>query len=200
MVELQRREPEPPDLVGWRINHPNDLTAEFNSVEFRPTKNAVKRLLNEDQGGLCAYCELPLDPTAGQIDHVIPKGGPHGRPDLALHYDNWVHSCIDNKHCGQKRGDSLLPITPAPQCNSDFVLTSDGFLDARETRTRQQRHAVRSCRDMLGLNHPALKLLRGTAVKNLQMILRMYPNEAEIYLGSQPFRYILRHYLKGPAI
>ena len=84
MVEFTHRQPEPPILQNYRESHPDAVPADFDSLPFHPVKLETKRNLNEDQFGLCAYCESVLLPNEGHIDHIKPKGGPNGRADLAF--------------------------------------------------------------------------------------------------------------------
>lgn len=96
----------------------------FDDPGFKLVKDAVKAALNQDQAGLCAYCERQLLATVGQVDHIKPKGGKHGRPDLCFTYTNFSHSCISNKICGQKKSAGLLPIEPGPGCNQQLVYST----------------------------------------------------------------------------
>lgn len=194
MVEFTRRHPEPPELTAFRAANPQSAPKDFNSAAFHPTKLAVKRALSADQNGLCAYCESPLAPDSGQIDHVKPKGGPHAHPHLTFSYDNYVHGCCDEpKHCGQKKGDGLLHLEPGPAgCNSQFDLSTNGQIDARTGLSRQERHLVRTTRDQLGLNFPALRLEREKwAIASLSL-LQTSAADFESFIADKPFRFILR--------
>jgi uncharacterized protein (TIGR02646 family) len=192
MVELEHRRDEPARLVAFCQQHPEAPVAEFDSLAFRPVKEAVKAALNEDQQGLCAYCERPLAPNAGQIDHIKPKGGPNARPDLCYDYRNYAHSCIDNATCGQKKKQGLLPIEPGLGCNAEWTLTSDsGEVVPLDGLTRQRSHAVRQTRDMLGLNTPALTRERKQWLDTTWQLLREAPEALPDFLAAAPFRYLL---------
>lgn len=193
MVELQRS-PEPSELTTFRDDHPGDYVAHFESHAFRPIKARMKALLNQDQGGLCAYCEQKLLPESGQVEHVLPKRGPYGRPDLALSYDNWVQGCIHPKHCGQKKADNLLPIVPGPGCNAHFVLLDDGSIDPIAGLTPEQKGKAAETLSVLGLNHADLKQDRSQWVNNLKKIMKDSPEELAEFLLGKPFFYILQTY------
>ena len=196
MVELQRRSPEPPELVVYRENHPGDPVIVFESQEFHALKIEIKAKLNEDQGGLCAYCEQKLPPNEGQVEHVLPKRGANGRPDLALHYDNWVHGCIHPKHCGQKKADNLLPIEPAPGCNDHFILLDDGSINPVAGLTFAQELPVIMSLDILGQNHPVLKQDRSKWVATIKIIITNSPENLDGFLTDKPFRHILKTYAR----
>ena len=85
MVEFTHRKPEPDCLVRYREAHPNALHSDFDAPDFHPVKLALKRLLNHDQFGLCAYCESLLAPDEGQIDHIKPMFRPVHTGEFGLH-------------------------------------------------------------------------------------------------------------------
>ena len=82
MVELQHRAVEPAELGAFRASYPDAGATDFDSLLFEQTKKAVKAALNQDQDGLCVYCEKPLAPSSGQIDHIKSKAGVNAHPDL----------------------------------------------------------------------------------------------------------------------
>ena len=84
MVELQHRAGGIPALQDFLTNNPNAGIADWGSQTFQPVKQLVKQALNQDQQGLCAYCERSLTETDGQIDHIKPwsKGGTHNLDNL----------------------------------------------------------------------------------------------------------------------
>lgn len=194
MVEFTRRRPEPPELIAYRATNPNAIPADFGSATFHRTKQAVKRALNADQGGLCAYCESPLLPDFGQIDHVKPKGGPHAHPHLSFAYENYVHGCChEPRHCGQKKADNLLHIEPGPAgCNDRFTLATNGEIDALASLSRQERHLVRTTRDQLGLNFAALRVEREKWARASLTLLQASLTDFEAFIADKPFRFILR--------
>lgn len=194
MVELEHRLVEPPALTAYRLAHPEASVAGFDSPEFRPVKSVVKRALNEDQGGLCAYCERELSPDDGQVDHIRPKGGPQAEPDRCFAYRNFAHSCIDHRTCGQKKKDGRLPIEPGPGCNAEWTLSIEtGQVVPRDGLTRRRRHEVEQTRGMLGLNASTeLVKDRLSWVKNTAEVLQLAPELVAEFLETAPFRYLLR--------
>lgn len=194
MVELQHRQDEPSELAAFLAAHPDPAVSDFDSLAFAPAKRAVKAALNQDQGGLCVYCERELVANAGQIDHIKPKAGEHAHPELCFSYRNYAHSCIHPKTCGQKKGDRLLPIEPGPGCNQQWGLSRDGRIEpvAFDGQTRQQRHQVRQACDMLGLNaDTTLVIDRKDWYEKTRRILETMPEALDDFLSTAPFRHIL---------
>lgn len=192
MVELQHRAVPTPTLIAFVTITPGATPADFDSQAFQPIKQAVKADLNHDQGGLCVYCEKPLPTNAGQVEHIKPKGGPNAHPHLCFDYSNYAHSCINQKTCGQKKGDGLLPIEPGPNCNAEWSLSTDGTIEPIAGLTRQRKHAVIQTRDMLGLNKDSdLVEERRRWLMNAIKVLQQAPNDLQDFLQTAPYRYML---------
>jgi uncharacterized protein (TIGR02646 family) len=187
MVELQHRANVPPELLPFT----NALATDFDGLGFRPVKKIVKACLHADQDGLCVYCEQHLRAEEGHIEHIKPKGGPNAHPHLCFVYTNLAHSCSNDRTCGHKKGASLLPTEPAPSCNSDWILLTDGALGVVDGLSRGQRHRARQTRDMLGLNNAVLCQERKKYVAIFIALLREFPHDAGAFLVSVPFRHIL---------
>ena len=192
MVELQHRVLPTPALTAFVAVNPGVGVADFDSLAFRPVKILVKADLNEDQGGLCVYCESQLAANSGQVEHIKPKAGPNAYPNLCFTYTNYAHSCINPKTCGQKKKDGLLPIEPGPGCNSEWTLSTDGTIEPIGTLSRKRRHAVTQTRDMLGLNKDAnLVDERRRWFANAIAILRDTPADLHAFMQAAPYRHIL---------
>ncbi|CAI8831311.1 hypothetical protein D3C76_860840 [compost metagenome] len=191
MIELVHNPVTPQALLDFVAAHPHAGPNDFDSETFRPVKKLVKTSLHHDQGGLCAYCETPLEANAGQIDHIKPKGGAEAHPQLTFSYTNYAHGCIRSKGCGQRKGDRLLPIEPAPGCNERFSLSLDGSLEAMPMLSRGEKHVVRQTRDMLGLQNPALVREREKWIKVLISLVKEKPLIVNDFLKEAPFRHIL---------
>lgn len=192
MVELQHRAVPTPALTAFNAANPAATVAEFNSRTFQPVKTVVKADVNEDQGGLCVYCESVLAADAGQVEHIKPKGGPNAHPHLCFTYTNYAHSCINSKTCGQRKKDRLLPIEPGPGCNAQWALSTDGTIEPNASLTKAQRHPVRQTRDMLGLNADSnLVDERKRWLANTIAILQQAPNDIHVFLQAAPYRHML---------
>lgn len=86
MVELQHRAQPTLALTQFLVANPTLTVSDFDSLAFRPVKDAVKADLHADQGGLCVYCEKKLAANEGQVEHIKPKAGPNGHPALCFTY------------------------------------------------------------------------------------------------------------------
>jgi uncharacterized protein (TIGR02646 family) len=189
MVELQHGV-EPAELVAFRSANPAASVEDFDSSGFQSAKKICKATLNRDQGGLCAYCEQILAATEGQIDHIKAKSV---QPDLCFSYTNYAHSCINNKTCGQKKKNGLLPIEPARNCNHEWKLSTNGSIQPIPKLDRTRKHQVIKTRDMLGLNvDPNLLDERKKWFDQTLVILREAPSDIQLFLQAVPFRYILK--------
>jgi uncharacterized protein (TIGR02646 family) len=188
MVELQHGV-EPAELAAFRSANPAASVADFDRSGFQVAKKASKAMLNQEQGGLCAYCEQPLAATEGQIDHIKPKSV---HPGLCFTYTNYAHSCINNKTCGQKKRNRLLPIEPVLGCNQEWDLSTDGSIQPILGLTRVRKQQVIQTRDMLGLNADS-KLVdeRKKWLAQTLVILHAAPADIQLFLQTAPFRYIL---------
>jgi len=192
MVELQHRPIPTPALTTFVASHPGIAVPDFDSLAFQPVKTAVKANLNQDQGGLCVYCEISLKENEGQVEHIKPKAGPNAHPHLCFTYTNYAHSCINPKTCGQKKKNSLLPIEPGPGCNSEWTLSTDGTIEAIADLTRKRKHDVVQTRDMLGLNKDSnLVDERRRWLKNALAVLQQAPQDIQQFLQQAPYRHIL---------
>lgn len=192
MVELQHTLPAPAALAQFCALNPNATPADFDGLAFSTVKAAVKAALHQEQGGLCVYCEQMLAATAGQVEHIKPKGGPNAQPALCFTYTNYAHSCIKPKTCGQKKKSGLLPIEPGLGCNDAWTLSTDGTIEPVSGLTRARRHEVRQTRDMLGLNADSdLVIERQKWLQQVLTILQQAPDEVNDFLKSAPYRHIL---------
>lgn len=189
MVPLQHRHPEPAELTQFNQQHPNASTDDFDSAVFQPIKRNLRKVLNQDQGGLCVYCERPLAEEGGQLEHIKPKSK---FPGLCFTFTNYAHGCIHSKTCGQSKGDRELPVEPGPGCNSEWQLSLDGSVQPLHQLSRRRQHQIVQTRDMLGLNaDSALVAERRDSVRGALEVLRQNPSQFPVFLRSQPFRHIL---------
>mgnify|MGYP001952425374 CR=1 FL=1 len=192
MVELEHRAIPTASLTAFVAATPLATVADFDSLAFRAVKAAVKADLNQDQGGLCVYCESALDAEDGQVEHIKPKAGRNAHPHLCFTYTNYGHSCINHKTCGQKKKNALLPIEPGPGCNAQWALSTDGTIEPRPGLNRKQRHRVTQTRDMLGLNADSnLVDERRRWLANSIAILQQAPDGIQAFLQLAPYRHML---------
>ncbi len=198
MIEIQHDQ-EPIELTNFNNQNSNLLVEDFDSLNFQPIKNIVKRQLYTLQGELCVYCERHFSDLGKiQVEHIKPKSGPNQRPDLCFSYTNYAASCIQQENksllsCGQKKQDKVLPIEPTSfQCNDNYILNTDGEICPIPGSTRAERHKRQSTTEILGLNKALLVRERKLRIENLVTILKLNPNAAIKFIDSGQFRHILR--------
>ncbi len=196
MIELVHGQ-EPSELTQFNQQYPNASSADFDGQEFGAIKSVVKKQLHRDQGGLCVYCERVLAAKEGQIEHIKPKAAQQPTqqafPALAFTYTNFAHSCINDITCGQKKKSGILPIEPAPNCNAQWVLQSDGCIEPILGLTNRQKHPVVQTRDMLGLNKDTgLVKDRADWFQSAVNVAYEMPEAIDDFLAQSPFRYILQ--------
>jgi uncharacterized protein (TIGR02646 family) len=103
-------------------------------------RDIVVAALVYEQGGLCAYCMLPIGAlrTPATIEHYVPQSDPQRGARLDLRWTNWLAVCypVDHGsppqkeanagtglHCDKARGDRPLLLRPSAQLE-----TSSGCL------------------------------------------------------------------------
>jgi uncharacterized protein (TIGR02646 family) len=190
MVEFTHRNPEPVELAAFRQANPAAGPADFRSPDFQPVKLSMKRKLNEDQGGLCAYCESELLPASGQIEHVKSKSA---HRHLTFVYDNYVHGCIHPEHCGQKKGGKKLYIEPGPvRCNDHFSLSTNGSIKPLVTLKGKPRIIAGKTLNRLSLDHPELRVEREKWVIVAVKLLQISFEDFSVFIANKPYRFSLR--------
>jgi uncharacterized protein (TIGR02646 family) len=98
-----------------------------------PEKEQVWLSLIKEQGGICAYCGLKLNPQKVRIEHLEAKSK---EIKVTLDYTNLVAVCnsqhyLDDyaKHCDVSRGDKDIHIYPTnPICDSMFSYDYRGYV------------------------------------------------------------------------
>jgi len=191
MVELLHGLPEPNGLKKHRKKNPN---GSWSDNAFAPIKTVIRHQLNQEQEGLCVYCEKELSPEEGSIDHIKPKGK---NTSLTFSYTNLAHSCDDPEHCNQKKQDEVLPIEPSPGCNRFFSLSSlDGKLVPARGLTKKESDAAEKTIAILGLNTPKLAQSRKIELHCFRELENLSPQaDMDHYLASRPFRWTIRRIL-----
>ncbi len=191
MVELQHGQPTPA-LYQYLLLNPEVQVDDFGSRAFESVKWKVKADLHAQQKGLCVYCEQPLNANQGQVEHIKPKDI-NLFPALCFSFTNYAHSCINNKTCGNRKGNKLLPIEPAPGCNAQWTLSTTGRIEPIADLTKNQRNLIVSTRDMLGLNKDtSLVTDRQSYVQQVLGIMQHYsPEAAREFIQGKPYRYML---------
>lgn len=192
---------EPPELTNYIAGHEHAGPDEFEKdPDFQDAKDAIKSRRNAEQFELCVYCEQLLGPTAGHVEHVHPKRGPHANALLTFAYGNLAQSCQGyhkdekKRHCGDAKGNLLLAVTPGPGCNESFVLHDDGIIApdrANPTPGLNPDDLEKQVNDTLRLNLKSLKIERKRVVDAIRLLTAP---ERPVFLRDQPFRFIVQRF------
>jgi uncharacterized protein (TIGR02646 family) len=182
---MQHAVPEPSELAGFRRRHSG---AAWDAPDFDAVRPIVRYQLNQEQEGLCVYCEGVLGLDDGHVEHIKSKGL---NPPLTFAYDNLAHSCNGPGHCGHHKKRQVLPVEPRLNCNRYFSLMGlDGKLVPAVGLTDPERnHATESIR-ILGLNAPALAWQRRGYVESVRALAD--PADQQEFIASAPFRWSLK--------
>lgn len=168
---------------------------------------AVVRCLQENQGGLCAFCEIPLTPTNRQIEHFIPKSMTTAECDWTINFSNYTLSCKGNENsrdrfysdspseaanytCGRKKGNidpaecicNPYDLPPYPIVKA--VYKDEGLLFEPDDEACQKANIapelVKSTLKLLGLNCSNLQRRRKAVWDDLMKeIKRALPERSE---------------------
>ena len=91
----------PANFIEWKNANTN---ATYDKLK-NPLKAELKRVLSEQQGYLCCYCESRLDENS-HIEHIKPQSK---SPESQLDFKNLLCSCqlhLNNsepRHCGMAK-------------------------------------------------------------------------------------------------
>jgi uncharacterized protein (TIGR02646 family) len=159
-----------------------------------PAKAEVRQQLNNEQHGLCIYCERHLKPDHGRIDHIACQ---KDNANLRFEYSNLCHSCSGYYQtdqgqsrvltCDQVKGHaSLGSVEPRPGVNRKISLNpATGELRANESLSLSEKEEVDSVLSTLGLNNSAkLKDDRKAALEDLTDSLE-YDEDAPMLLSPR---------------
>lgn len=191
--------------------NPSDTQARKESARWELFKNeqqrayeAIRTILEQNQQGLCAFCETTLSDTNRQIEHFIPKSLTTSGAEWTINFDNYVLACRGNENkfhqdysddpsqlanltCGAKKGD----IDPRGKICNPYDISEEpifciehqenGIKYAPNEATCRKHNIdpnlVASTIEHLGLNCPNLMRRRKNAWNDLMQ------REDEIYNG-----------------
>ncbi len=101
----------------------------------------------------CSYCERVIA-TNLAVEHVQPKDGPHGRPDLKNEWDNFLLACVN---CNSTKGNKAVNFNELflPDRDNTFLAFEydiDGTVSPRAGLTAKQKSLAQRTIDLVGLN------------------------------------------------
>ena len=186
-----RRAVEPERFRAWRLANPGARWEQFKDQNRGPGSVAdeVYSALSQAQQGLCAYCEIDLQPPLGaEVEHVFPKSKSTPDHNWGLDFHNFVADCEGaqrpkelphrtappvkaNLHCGAKKADQdltalILDPREIPRSPPLWLLVTDGRLlvnAAACVAAGVDPVRAEQTLDKLGLNAPVLQRLRQKA-------------------------------------
>lgn len=149
----------------------------------RKVYKAIISILENNQQGLCAFCETRLDKTSRQIEHFVPKYLTTQMEEWTINFENYTLTCLGNENprhedysaipshkanltCGLKKAD----LDPRGQICNPYDLPDepifhyeyhDEGLKYEPNEDVCRRHGidpelVKNTIDHLGLNSPNL--------------------------------------------
>lgn len=128
---------EPISLTTFKINNPTlvygDLTYGNEFIRKDIRVSCVK-----EQYYLCVYCCDRITLSSCHNEHIIPQSHSLGQT-LTLDYNNIVASCQSSNHCGHKKKNQLINLTPLDlNCENDIIYQLNGKMthttpDAQQT-------------------------------------------------------------------
>jgi len=135
---IKRGEPE--SFKVWKALENKDWQPSYSKLS-NPEKRDVYDALLKEQGGICCYCERELKGKDYHLEHLNPQAA-HDGDDLD--FNNFLCSCLnktakgDPLHCGQEKGDEILPVHPhQANCQERFVFTANGKINGVDEAAKQ---------------------------------------------------------------
>lgn len=157
---------EPNTLTIFKGNNPVSRYSDLSNGNEHVRVDIRNSCLNE-QFFLCAYCCNIITANTSHNEHVVSQNSIHGK-DLTLDYNNIIASCNSKKHCGHKKGNVEIYLTPLmPECEIEIIYQLNGKM--RHTTPRAQ-----SMIDTLQLRNNALA---NTRKQIIDLVLFQYVDD-----------------------
>jgi len=122
-------QPEPECLTSFRTAN-SASTWEQLRTQAPECYIRIRDITRQDQGGLCAYCKLHLDPDNEQVAHFHPKSDATTRHNWAFTWANLWLACKGGSQTWMTEPDQYCPPLPdnlsCDECKGDRVV--DGLV------------------------------------------------------------------------
>jgi uncharacterized protein (TIGR02646 family) len=176
---------EPEKFSAWKA-----IACNTSNYHYRYLQNPEKRELHQEllqqQGYICCYCERQIELMNSHIEHLKPQK--YCTNEETIDFTNLLACCQGEgetspkpEHCGQKRGNKELKITPIdPACTQAFVFTQNGQIFASSDSATQE--AATSTIDVLGLNVRKLQRIRERAIRQSLEGIELLTNAEKLTL------------------
>lgn len=199
-----RKGEEPKELTQWKeAQNSIGVNCDFRSLQ-NPEKGIVHYSLLREQGYICCYCCRKIYENSSHLEHLAPQSQTDS--ELSVDYSNLLTSCGRDpnwpNHCGNKKGDMSLEVSPLQEDCEDFFRYS-GEGEILPTLSPDKQDTAATAIEVLGLNDDDLKRMRFEALVVLEEI-----NEddaqilAEVYRNLdenghyQPFCVVVLYFLR----
>jgi uncharacterized protein (TIGR02646 family) len=151
------------------LEHRSRPGAVYDDVDA--PKEALRRALSKEQGGLCCYClgRIAPAPKRMKIEHWASQ---HRHPHRQLDYSNLLGACRggegsppSQQHCDTAKGEGDLAINPADPsrgCSALFTYLHNGKLEAAGADARVEKDIK-----TLALNQPRLMAGRRALIEEV---------------------------------
>jgi len=111
----------------------------------------------------CSYCERKID-TNLAVEHIKPKDGEFGHPDLELRWNNFLLACVN---CNSTKGakEVLFHNLFLPDRDNTFYAfkyRADGIVEARDTLSPIHKTIANNTLKLLGLDKETREIFSAT--------------------------------------
>jgi 5-methylcytosine-specific restriction endonuclease McrA len=189
------------DCIARGVKPSKTLATAYNKPE-------IKKALEEETHGKCAYCESKVKHISpGDIEHILPKNK-NARPDLCFVWDNLTFACEDCNRSGKH--DYYEPDLPLINPYVDYPenhfkafgpMVQEKLGDSRAYATRAT----------LDLNRTPLMEKRVERIESVKTLLTVWAtipesdplkkvSEKELhkeYGKDKEFSFVIKYYLDG---
>lgn len=168
-----QKHPEPNALTEWRARYRSDINFGYNLLRSSPdvVRTVTEALLGE-QGWLCAYTGIRIDPNRCHIEHL--KAQAHCSPEETVFYGNMV-ACYPSPNPLRKTpygaeqkanwpypSEQHLFLSPLdPSCEARFVFNLRGEIHGRQADDQAAKMTIEKIR----LDHRELVAFRKAAIQ-----------------------------------
>ncbi|RCW90499.1 HNH endonuclease [Marinomonas foliarum] len=124
-------------------------------LDFLLDKIGIGFYQEENIGMYCSYCERNIS-SGIEVEHLVPKSGDFGDPDLELEWRNFLLSCR-NCNATKSRKQVLFDELFFPDRDNTFLAFTyelDGHVRPADALSDRQRIIALATIELLGLNAP----------------------------------------------
>ncbi|MBQ0036391.1 MAG: HNH endonuclease [Firmicutes bacterium] len=141
---------------------------ENNTALYRYNNNEIKKALEIETHGKCAYCESKIKHIGfGDIEHILPKNK-NARPELVVDWNNLTLAC---EYCNRKCKKDYYSIddpliNPYVDSPDDFLFFAGSLVFSRNQNSKGQISVK-----VLDLNRAELVVRRSECLERIDELL-----------------------------